>query len=73
MEVEHCMRGDGEEIRDFLHRIKRIVDNGWPDDMNGIPDAQQPAERDAQGRQRRQRYIDHSLKGLRPRYLQRKA
>ena len=23
MEVEHCFRGDGEEIRNFLHRIKR--------------------------------------------------
>ena len=32
MEVEHCVRGDGEEIRNFLHRIKKIVDKGWPDD-----------------------------------------
>ena len=28
MEVEHCIRGDGEEIRNFLHRIKRTVDKG---------------------------------------------
>ena len=41
--------------------------------MNGIEAAQQNAERAAQGRQRRQRYMDHSLEGLRPRYLQRKA
>ena len=73
MEVEHCIRGDGEEIRNFLHRIKRTVDKGWPDDLNGIEAAQHNAERNAQGRQRRQRYIDYSLKGLRPRYLQRKA
>ena len=73
MEVEHCIRGDGEEIRNFLHRIKRTVDKGWPDDLNGIEAAQYGAERAAQGRQRRQRYIDYSLKGLRPRYLQRKA
>ena len=73
MEVEHCIRGDGEEIRNFLHRIKRTVDKGWPDDLNGIEDAQHNAERNTQGRQRRQRYIDYSLKGLRPRYLQRKA
>ena len=73
MEVEHCMRGDGEEIRNFLHRIKRTVDEGWPDDLNGIEAAHHAAERHAQGRQRRQRYIDYSLKGLRPRYLQRKA
>ena len=73
MEVEHCIRGDGEEIRNFLHRIKRAVDKGWPDDMKGIAPADHGAERTAQGRQRRQRYIYYSLKGLRPRYLQRKA
>ena len=73
MEVEHCIRGDGEEIRNFLHPIKRTVNNGWPDDLNGIEAAQHNAERNAQGRQRKQRYIDYSLKGLRPRYLQRKA
>ena len=73
MEVKHCIRGDEEEIRNFLHRIKRMVDKGWPDDMNGIEAAHHAAEREAQGRQGRQRYIDYSLKGLRPRYLQRKA
>ena len=36
MEVEHCVGRDGEEIRNFLHRIKKIVDKGWPDDMEGI-------------------------------------
>ena len=41
--------------------------------MEGIAAADHGAERAAQGRQRRQRYIDYSLKGLRPRYLQRKA
>ena len=73
LEVEHCVRRDGEEIRYFLHRIKKTEDKGWPDDMNGIARAQQNAERDAQARQQRQRYMDYSLKGLRPRYLQRKA
>ena len=55
MEVEHCIRGDGEEIRNFLHRIKRTVDKGWPDDLNGIEAAHHTAEREAQGRQRRQK------------------
>ena len=73
MEVEHCVRGDAEEIRSFLHRIKKIVDNGWPDDMEGIPEGDRAAERQAQGRQRRKRYIDYTLRGLRPRYLQGKA
>ena len=73
MEVEHCVRGDGEEIRNFLHRIKKIADKGWPDDMEGSAEANRAAERQAQGRQRRQRHIDHTLRGLRPRYLQRKT
>ena len=57
----------------FLYRIKRKVDKGWPDDINGIEAAQQSAEREAQGRQPTQRYIHYSLKGLEPRYLQGKA
>ena len=73
MDVEHCIRADGEEIRNFLNRIKKTVDKGWPDDMVGIALGDQNAERTAQARQRRQRYIDYTLKGLRPRYLQRKA
>ena len=52
MEVEHCIRRDGEEIRNFLHRIKRTVDKGWPDDMEGIAPADHGAERAALGRQR---------------------
>ena len=73
MEVEQCIRGDREEIRNFLHLIKPKVDKSWPDDMNGIEAAQQNAVRAAQSRQRRQKYMDYSLRGLRPRYLQRKA
>ena len=61
------------DFRNLLHRIKRTVDEGWPDDMNGIEAAQQNAEREAQGRQRKQNYLDYSLKGLRYLYLQRKA
>ena len=41
--------------------------------MVGIAPGDQNAEHAAQARQRRQRYIDYTLKGLRPRYLQRKA
>ena len=73
MKVEHCIRGDGQEIRNFLQLIKRAVDKGWPDDMERIAAAAQGAERAAQGRQSRQRYIDYSLKRFRRRYLQRKA
>ena len=73
MEVEHSVRGDEEEIRNFLHRRKKIVDKGGPDDMEGIVEADRAAEQQAQGRQRRQRYIDYTLRGFRPRYLQRPA
>ena len=73
LEVEHCVPRDREESRNFLHRIKNTVDKGWPDDMNGIARAHQNAERDAQARERRQRYMDYSVRGLRPRNLQRKA
>ena len=48
------------------------MDKRWPDDTVGKTIADQNAERTAQARQRRQRYIDYTLKGLRPRYLQRK-
>ena len=58
MEVEHCIGADAEEIRNLLHRIKKTVDKGWPDDMAGVLAADQPAERTAQARQRRQRYND---------------
>ena len=43
MEVEHCMRADGKEIRSFLHRIKKTVDKGWPDDMAGVAVAEDNA------------------------------
>ena len=73
MEVEHCIRAHGEQIRNFLHRIKKTVDKGWPDDMARVGAAEQAAERIAQALQRRQRYIDYTLKGLRLGNLQRKA
>ena len=41
--------------------------------MEGTVEADRAVERQAQGRQRRQRYMEYSLRGLRPRYLQRKA
>ena len=73
MEVEHCIRADGEEIRDFLFQIEKTVDKGWPEDMVGATATDQEDGRAAEARQRRERYIDYTLKGLRSRYLQRKA
>ena len=52
MEIEHCIRRDGEEIKNYLHRIKIVVDKGWPDDLAGVDPADQADERLAQARQR---------------------
>ena len=52
MEVEHCIRADGEDIRNFLHRVKKTVDKGWPDDMVGIAAADPNSERTPQAPQR---------------------
>ena len=54
----------------FRHRLE--VDHCWPDDMNGISNAQQNAERATQ-RKQTQRFMDYSLQGIKPNYLQRKA
>ena len=55
----------------FRHRLE--VEHSWPDDMNGIPRAQQDAERAKQNRQQEQRYMDYILRGVKPNYLQLKA
>ena len=69
IEVERCVGGEGEEIQNFLHRFKRPVDKGWPNDKNGIEAARNIAERHAQARQRRQKHLGYSLKGLQPKCL----
>ena len=49
------------------------VEHCWPDDTNGIPNAQQNAERTTQKRQQKQRYMNYNLTALKPNYLQLKA
>ena len=44
MVMEHCIRGDGKEVRKFLQGIKRTFDKGRRDDMKGIQTALQNAE-----------------------------
>ena len=56
------------KIRDRLE-----VDHCWPDDIIGIPNADQNAERARQKREQKQRYMDYSLRGFKPNYLQLKA
>ena len=50
MEVEKCIRAYGEEIRNFLQRVKKTVDKGRPDDTVGIAASYQDAYRAAQAR-----------------------
>ena len=49
------------------------IDHCWPDDINGIPNAQRNAERATQQRGQKQRYMDYNLRGLKPNYLQLRA
>ena len=55
----------------FRQRLE--VEHCWPDDTNGIPNAQQNAERTTQKRQQKQRYMDYNLRGFKPNYFQLKA
>ena len=63
--------GFSDGRRKFRDRLQ--VDHCWPDDINGIPYAQQNAERATRQRGQKQRYMDYNLRGLKPNYLQLKA
>ena len=60
---------DGRNKLSHLSDVKHY----WPDDMNGIPNAQQNAERTTQKRQRKERYMEYNLRGLKPNSVQLKA
>ena len=49
------------------------IDHCWSDDINGIPNAQQNAERATQKRQQNQRYRYYNLRGPKPNFLQLKT
>ena len=49
------------------------IDHCWPDDINGIPNAQRNAERATQQKGKKQRYMDYNLRGHKPNFLQLKA
>ena len=55
----------------FRNRLE--VEHCWPDDTNGVLNAQQNAERTTQKRQQKQRYMDYNLRGLKPNFSQLKA
>lgn len=66
--AENCVRGNEELIKNFYHRVKSAVDKGWPLDPNGTQ-----AARDNQQNQRNAKYIEFTVRGLRPTGLKRKA
>ena len=63
--------GFSDERHKFSHRLE--VEHCWPDDMKGIPNSQQNAERATQRRQQKQRYMHSNLRGLKLNYIQLKA
>ena len=65
--ITRCSEGRNK----FRHRLE--VEHCWPDDTNGVPNAQQNVKRTTQKRQQKQRYMDYNLRGLKPNYLQLKA
>ena len=76
IDAENAARQDGELIKNYFHRIKSSVDRGWPESIGETvhaTEAAQNAERTIQTRQRSQKYIDFSIKGLRPLALKQKA
>ena len=62
------MRGNEEIIKNFYHRVKSAVDKGWPLDPNGTQN-----EIDNHQNQRIAKYIEFTVRGLRPTGLKRKA
>ena len=66
--AENFVRGNEELIKNFYHRSKSAVDKGWPLDPNGTQ-----AERDNQQNQRNAKYIEFTIRGLKPTGLSRKA
>ena len=66
--AENCVRGNEELIKNFYHGVKSAVDKGWPLDPNGTQ-----AQRDNQQNQRNAKYIQFTVRGLKPTGLKRKA
>ena len=66
--AENWVRGNEELIKNFYHRVKSAVDKGWPLDPNGTN-----AGIDKQQNQRNAKYIEITVRGIKPTGLKRKA
>ena len=65
---QRTVRGNEELIENFCLRVKSAVDKGWPLDPNGTQ-----AGRDNQQNQRKVKYIEFTVRGLKPTGLKKKA
>ena len=66
--AENCLRGNGELVKQFYHRVKSAVDKGWSLDPNGTQ-----AGRDNQQNQRNAKNIEFTVRGLKPTGIKRKG
>ena len=66
--AENCVRGNEELIKNFYHRVKSAVEKELPLNPNGTN-----AEKDDQQNQRNAKYIEFTIRALRPNGLKRKA
>ena len=66
--TENCVRDNEELLKNFYHRVKSAVDKGWPLEPKGTQ-----AERDNQQNQRNAKYIEFTVRGIKPTGLRWKA
>ena len=51
MELEHCVRATDKKLEIFQNRMKKFVNRGWLDNMEGITEGDEAAESLTQERQ----------------------
>ena len=68
IEAENLKRQPDENIKSYIHRIKTLVDKGWP-----TPSDADANERTAFENQRIGKYRDYFIRGLTPPGLKQKA
>ena len=64
LEVKNASRQEGELKKNYFHRVKHVVDKGWPEDLTKVDNANRTQEAVIQSRQREQKYIDFAIRGL---------
>ena len=73
IDAENAARQDGVLIKNYFHRVNSSVDRSSVDVTVHADEAAQTAERNMRTRQRSQKYIGFSIKGIRPLALRQKA